>query len=63
MSSTQLLTPSVYARNERKVVRGGSWKDVAYFLKVGSRDYEYADSAKSYIGLRLVRDYLGSNSR
>ena len=49
--------------NERKVVRGGSWKDIAYFLKVGSRDYEYADSAKSYIGIRMVRDYLGSNSK
>ena len=58
------FNPDVYMPgNERKVVRGGSWKDIAYFLKVGSRDYEYADSAKSYIGLRLVRDYLGSNSR
>jgi len=58
------FNPDVYMPgNERKVVRGGSWKDVAYFLKVGSRDYEYADSARSYIGLRLVRDYLGSNSR
>jgi formylglycine-generating enzyme required for sulfatase activity len=58
------FNPDVYMPgNERKVVRGGSWKDVAYFLKVGSRDYEYADSAKSYIGLRLVRDYLGSNSK
>ena len=27
---------------KRKVVRGGSWKDVAYFLRVSSRDYEYA---------------------
>ena len=58
------FNPDVYMPgNERKVVRGGSWKDVAYFLKVGSRDYEYADSARSYIGLRLVRDYLGSNTR
>ena len=58
------FNPDVYMPgNERKVVRGGSWKDIAYFLKVGSRDYEYADSSKSYIGLRLVRDYLGSNSR
>ena len=58
------FNPDVYMPgNERKVVRGGSWKDIAYFLKVGSRNYEYADSAKSYIGLRLVRDYLGSNSR
>ncbi|MFZ0490352.1 MAG: gliding motility lipoprotein GldK [Salegentibacter sp.] len=45
----------------RKVVRGGSWKDVAYFLQVSSRDYEYADSARSYIGFRTVQDYLGTD--
>lgn len=48
------------ADNERKVVRGGSWKDVAYFLQVSSRDYEYADSARSYIGFRTVQDYMGT---
>ena len=47
--------------NQRKVVRGGSWKDVAYFLQVSSRDYEYADSARSYIGFRTVQDYLGTD--
>nr|WP_178983628.1 gliding motility lipoprotein GldK [Winogradskyella helgolandensis] len=46
--------------NARKVVRGGSWKDVAYFLQVSSRDYEYADSARSYIGFRTVQDYMGT---
>jgi len=46
--------------NARKVVRGGSWKDVAYFLQVSSRDYEYADSARSYIGFRSVQDYMGT---
>ena len=46
--------------NERKVVRGGSWKDVAYYLQVSSRDYEYADSARSYIGFRTVQDYMGT---
>lgn len=46
--------------NEKKVVRGGSWKDVAYFLQVSSRDYEYADSARSYIGFRTVQDYMGT---
>lgn len=45
--------------NQRKVTRGGSWKDVAYFLEVSSRDFEYADSSKSYIGFRTVQDYLG----
>ena len=44
----------------RKTVRGGSWKDVAYFLQVGTRDFEYADSARSYIGFRTVQDYMGT---
>jgi gliding motility-associated lipoprotein GldK len=39
---------------KRKVVRGGSWRDVAYFLQVGTRDYEYADTSKAYIGFRTV---------
>jgi gliding motility-associated lipoprotein GldK len=45
--------------NTRKVIRGGSWKDVAYFLQVSTRDYEYQDSARSYIGFRTVQDYMG----
>jgi len=45
----------------RKVVRGGSWKDVAYYLRVSSRDYEYSDTARSYIGFRTVQDYLGTS--
>lgn len=45
--------------NNRKVIRGGSWKDVAYFLQVSTRDYEYKDSARSYIGFRTVQDYMG----
>jgi len=55
------INPNVNdSNNERKVVRGGSWKDVAYFLQVSSRDYEYADSARSYIGFRTVQDYMGT---
>lgn len=54
------MNPSVVDNeNKRKVVRGGSWKDVAYYLQVGTRDYEYADSARSYIGFRTVQDYIG----
>ncbi|MCY2685852.1 type IX secretion system lipoprotein PorK/GldK [Salinimicrobium sp. TH3] len=56
------MNPSVNDEaNMRKVVRGGSWKDVAYFLQVSSRDYEYADSARSYIGFRTVQDYMGTD--
>lgn len=43
-------------RMKRKVIRGGSWKDVGYYLQVSTRDFEYQDTAKSYIGFRCVID-------
>jgi len=43
-------------RMKRKVIRGGSWKDVGYFLQTSTRTYEYQDTAKSYIGFRTVID-------
>ena len=56
------MNPNVSdAKNQRKVIRGGSWKDVAYNLQNGTRDFEYADSARSYIGFRTVQDYMGTN--
>jgi gliding motility-associated lipoprotein GldK len=48
--------------NKRKVVRGGSWKDVSYFLQVSTRTFEYADSARSFIGFRTVQDYMGTEA-
>ncbi len=60
LSST--MNPNVLdSKNHRKIIRGGSWKDVAYFLEVSTRDYEYSDSARSYIGFRTVQDYLGTD--
>jgi len=44
---------------KRKVIRGGSWKDIGYYLQTGTRTYEYQDTAKSYIGFRCVMTYLG----
>ena len=43
-------------RMKRKVIRGGSWKDVGYFLQTSTRSYEYQDTSKSYIGFRCVID-------
>lgn len=43
----------------RKVIRGGSWKDVGFYLQNSSRHYEYQDTAKCYIGFRCVMSYLG----
>ncbi|MDN3584155.1 SUMF1/EgtB/PvdO family nonheme iron enzyme [Mucilaginibacter flavus] len=48
---------------KRKVVRGGSWKDIGYFLQNSTRTYEYQDTAKSYIGFRCVTSYLGRDIR
>ena len=44
----------------RKVVKGGSWKDISYYLQCGVRTYEYQNEARSYIGFRCVRSYMGN---
>lgn len=44
---------------KRKVTRGGSWKDIAYYLQVYARSYEFQDTAKSFVGFRCVQNYLG----
>lgn len=44
---------------KRKVIRGGSWKDVAAFMQVSTRDFEYQDTGKSYVGFRTIQDFLG----
>ena len=57
------MNPNVLdTKNQRKVVRGGSWKDVAYQIQVSTRDFEYADTARSYIGFRTVQDYMGTQT-
>ena len=43
----------------RKVTRGGSWKDIGYFLSCGTRTFEYADTAKSFIGFRCAVTVIG----
>ena len=45
---------------KRKIIRGGSWKDVGYYLQTGTSTYEYQDSSKSYIGFRSVIDLPAS---
>ena len=46
---------------KRKVVKGGSWKDIAYYLQVQTRAYEFQDTAKAYIGFRTMQPFLGRN--
>ena len=44
---------------KRKVIRGGSWKDVLYYLQTGTRHWEYQDTTKSYVGFRCALTFLG----
>lgn len=66
-STTHDMNPNLvhYAHKEdpdylkRKVVKGGSWKDISYFMQCGVRTFEYQDMARSYIGFRCVRSHIG----
>ena len=46
---------------KRKVIRGGSWKDISYYIQVTTRDFEYQDTARSYIGFRTIQPFMGRN--
>lgn len=48
---------------KKKVVRGGSWKDVAAFIRSDARAYEYQNESRSYIGFRCVRTQVGYNKK
>ena len=48
---------------KRKVIRGGSWKDISYFIQTSTRDFEYQDTAKCYIGFRCTVDFLGRDKQ
>ena len=48
---------------KRKVVKGGSWKDVSYYLQCGVRTYEYQNESRSYIGFRCVRSAMTDRSK
>ncbi len=45
---------------KRKVIRGGSWKDIAEYIQTSTRSYEYQDTVKSYVGFRCVRSSFGN---
>ncbi len=54
---TPSLNPNInITTDERKVIKGGSWKDVGYYLRISSRDFEFANTSRSYIGFRTVQD-------
>ena len=43
----------------RKVIRGGSWKDIGYYCQTGTRSFEYRDTSKAYVGFRSAMTYMG----
>lgn len=43
----------------RKIVRGGSWKDVSHNVRSDLRMWEYQNEQRSYIGFRCVRSTIG----
>lgn len=51
-----------YVTRSRKVVRGGSWKDIAHFIQNSSRSYEFQDTTKCYLGFRTVQTYIGRSA-
>ena len=46
-------------RMKRKIVRGGSWKDVSHYVRADLRMWEYQNEQRSYIGFRCVRTQVG----
>ena len=44
---------------KKKVVKGGSWKDISTFIRSDMRDAEHQNRGRSYIGFRCVRTQLG----
>jgi formylglycine-generating enzyme required for sulfatase activity len=51
------------AARKRKVIRGGSWKDIGFYLMNSTRTFEYQDTAKSYIGFRNTMTHLGRGGK
>lgn len=49
---------------KKKVIRGGSWKDIAEFIRSDMRTFEYQNETRSYIGFRCVRTQVSfSNAK
>ncbi|HEY8401572.1 MAG TPA: gliding motility lipoprotein GldJ, partial [Cytophagaceae bacterium] len=44
-----------------RVYKGGSWKDVAYWLSPGTRRYLAEDSCTATIGFRCAMIQAGTN--
>lgn len=45
--------------SKKKVIKGGSWKDVGRFIRGDMRGSEYQNQPRSYVGFRCVRTQIG----
>ena len=63
MSNDYSANEDDHAVLKRKVIRGGSWKDIAYFIQNSTRTFEYQDTSKCYIGFRCAVDFLGRDKK
>lgn len=62
-ASTWDLDPIYIDKNEKKkVVRGGSWKDISFYLQTSTRTYEYSDKAQPHIGFRTAMAFIGRSA-
>ena len=60
-SDNQKESPSSsMVNNKVRVVKGGSWKDRAYYLQTSTRRYYDQDKSTAWIGFRCAMDRLGS---
>ena len=58
------LNPTYYDdRIAEKVTRGGSWKDIAYFIETGTRSFEHKDTARASLGFRCAMSYIGRSTQ
>lgn len=57
----QYDTENTLISNDVRVYKGGSWKDVAYWLSPGTRRYLEQDSATATIGFRCAMISAGAN--
>jgi len=48
--------------NRVRVVKGGSWRDRAYWMQCGARRYYDQDRSTSWIGFRCAMDRMGSRT-
>lgn len=57
------MNPNFFdTKSKTIVIRGGSWKDIAYYLQVSTKDYQHKDSTTSYTGFRTVLDFVDESN-